>query len=75
MVIELEALAIQRVVELMATDIVDSNRERHGRAIVRLGLIHVVWARRRPVFVFFEEVQCCLDVMRFLGDGHGGFLR
>lgn len=52
----------------MAANVVDGGWDSDERSIVSLGFSYVGWSGRRAVFVFLEEVECCLNMVSSLGD-------
>lgn len=74
-VIELEPMAIEGIVEFVTTDVVDGCRDSGYGFIVGSRIVNIVWAWWRAILVLFEEVQCRLNMMRFVEDGGGWLLR
>lgn len=66
-VVKLKAVAVECIVLFVSAEVVDRGGERSGWFVVGFWSVCEVWGWGRPIFVFLEVIQNCLDMMGSLG--------
>lgn len=72
-VVELEAVAVERVVQLVPAHVVDGYRDGYAGSVVAAWDAYVGWGEVRAIGKFSEEVERGVGVVRAGGGGGSGF--